>query len=107
MITIEYCGYHTHNPDRDLIFRPSGSSSYLFLLVLSPMRFTFQEKQEPMRAEPAPVFFILPAYTSIIRRKRYFSTAMSTFSAKKTNWLLTSLSATGCFTRKAPITSTG
>ena len=43
MITVEYCGYHTHNPDQDLIFRPSGSASYLFLLVLSPMYFTFQE----------------------------------------------------------------
>ncbi len=41
MITIDYCGYHTHNPDRDIILRPSGSASYLFLLVLSPMTFYF------------------------------------------------------------------
>lgn len=41
MITVEYCGYHTHNPDRDIIFRPAGTTSYLFLLILSPMTFYF------------------------------------------------------------------
>lgn len=41
MITIEYCGYHTHNPDCDIILRPSGTNSYLFILVLSPMTFYF------------------------------------------------------------------
>lgn len=41
MIAIDYCGYHTHNPDHDIIFRPSGTTSYLFLLVLSPMTFYF------------------------------------------------------------------
>lgn len=41
MATVDYCGYHTHNPDRDMILRPSGTASYLFLLVLSPMTFYF------------------------------------------------------------------
>ena len=45
MITIDYCGYHTHNPDRDLIYRPTGSNSYLFLLVLAPMTFTFADRR--------------------------------------------------------------
>lgn len=43
MLTIEYCGYHTHNPDQDLIYRPAGTLSYLFLLVLSPMSFHFPD----------------------------------------------------------------
>lgn len=43
MIKIEYCGYHTHNPDRELIYRPSGTASYLFLLVLSRMSFHFPD----------------------------------------------------------------
>lgn len=44
MITSDYCGYHTHNPDHDIILRPSGTNSYLFLLILSPMVFHFQHK---------------------------------------------------------------
>ncbi|MBQ8637572.1 MAG: helix-turn-helix transcriptional regulator [Lachnospiraceae bacterium] len=43
MIQIDYCGYHTHNPDHSLIYRPSGSDSYLFLLILSPMEFRFAD----------------------------------------------------------------
>lgn len=72
MITIEYCGYHTHNPDRDLIFRPSGSSSYLFLLVLSPMRFTFQEKQEPVRAEPGACILYTPGVYQHYQAEKVF-----------------------------------
>ena len=41
MLKIDYCGYQTHNPDRDVILRPSGTTSYLFLVVLSPMTFYF------------------------------------------------------------------
>ncbi|HHU72441.1 MAG TPA: helix-turn-helix transcriptional regulator [Clostridiales bacterium] len=39
MFTIDYCGYNTHNRDCDIIYRPNGSNSYLFLLILSPMIF--------------------------------------------------------------------
>lgn len=41
MLTIDFCGYHTHNPDHDVILRPSGTPSYLFLIILSPMTFYF------------------------------------------------------------------
>lgn len=40
-IRVDYCGYHTHNSDGSLIYRPAGSDSYLFLLILSPMKFCF------------------------------------------------------------------
>jgi AraC-like DNA-binding protein len=39
MFIIDYCGYNIHNPDYDIIYRPNGSASYLFLLLLSPMNF--------------------------------------------------------------------
>lgn len=39
MFTVDYCGYNTHNSDCDIIYRPNGSSSHLFLLILSPMNF--------------------------------------------------------------------
>lgn len=39
MYTIDYCGYNVHNPDGDIIYRPNGSTSYLFLLILAPMSF--------------------------------------------------------------------
>lgn len=50
MLTIDFCGYHTHNPDRDIILRPSGTASYLFLIVLSPMTFHFPG-QSPVKAK--------------------------------------------------------
>lgn len=37
MFTMDYCGYHIRNEDGSLIYRPSGSASHLFLLILSPM----------------------------------------------------------------------
>ena len=74
MITVEYCGYHTHNPDQDLIFRPSGSASYLFLLVLSPMYFTFQENQEPVRAETGACILYNPGvYQHYQAEKEFFN----------------------------------
>ncbi|MDF2512135.1 MAG: AraC family transcriptional regulator [Herbinix sp.] len=39
MYNIEYCGYNIHNPNGDIIYRPKGSASYLFLLILAPMNF--------------------------------------------------------------------
>lgn len=60
MISIDYCGYHTHNPDHDLILRPHGSSSYLFLLVLSPMQFTFKDLSAPVAAAPGACILYEP-----------------------------------------------
>lgn len=61
MITVEYCGYHTHNPDRDRIYRPSGTSSYLFLLILSPMTFYFQDRPA-QKARPGACILYTPGY---------------------------------------------
>lgn len=41
MIQVNQCGYHTHNPDGDRIYRPGGLEDYVFLLILSPMVFDF------------------------------------------------------------------
>lgn len=59
MITIDYCGYHTHNPDHDIIFRPSGTASYLFLLVLSPMTFYFPNRS-PVKVKPGACILYSP-----------------------------------------------
>ncbi|MBH1939302.1 helix-turn-helix domain-containing protein [Mobilitalea sibirica] len=59
MITIDYCGYHTHNPDRDTILRPSGTTSYLFLLILSPMTFYFPNKST-VSAKPGACILYSP-----------------------------------------------
>ncbi|SHK99646.1 Helix-turn-helix domain-containing protein [Anaerocolumna jejuensis DSM 15929] len=59
MITIDYCGYHTHNPDRDVILRPSGTDSYLFLLVLSPMTFYFSN-HNAVKAKPGACILYTP-----------------------------------------------
>ncbi len=59
MITIDYCGYHTHNPDRDIILRPSGTTSYLFLLVLQPMTFYFPN-YSPVKVKPGACILYSP-----------------------------------------------
>lgn len=59
MLTIDFCGYHTHNMDRDIILRPSGTASYLFLIVLSPMTFYFPGKS-PIKAKPGACILYSP-----------------------------------------------
>lgn len=61
MIAIEYCGYHTHNPDCELIYRPTGTSSYLFLLVLAPMTFHFPD-HSGQKAKPGACILYPPGY---------------------------------------------
>jgi AraC-like DNA-binding protein len=50
MYTIEYCGYNIHNPNRDIIYRPNGSISYLLLLILAPMNFEINGETIPVKA---------------------------------------------------------
>jgi len=64
MFSVEYCGYNTRNPDCDIIYRPNGSSSYLFLLILSPMRFSFINYE--VVARPGACILYTPGY-----RQRY------------------------------------
>lgn len=61
MIEIDYCGYHTRNPDYDLIFRPTGTDSYLFLLILSPMTFYFPDHSS-FKAKPGACILYTPGY---------------------------------------------
>jgi len=43
MFSMDYCGYQIRNEDGSLIYRPSGSGSHLFLLILSPMVVEFPD----------------------------------------------------------------
>lgn len=80
MFTIEYCGYHTHNPEYDIIDRPSGSTSYLFLLVLSPMVFTFPGKQ-PETAQSGACILYRPGFPQHYQAKREFFNSYLHFQA--------------------------
>lgn len=60
MFTIDYSGYNTHNPDYDVIYRPYGYRSYLFLLILAPMRFYFGKEIEIAR--PGACILFTPEY---------------------------------------------
>ena len=71
MITIDFCGYHTHNPDCDLIYRPSGTVSYLFLLVLSPMDFYFPDGT-CVTANPGACILYTPNHYQHYRAKKDF-----------------------------------
>lgn len=79
MITIEYCGYHTHNPDRDIILRPSGTTSYLFLLVLSPMTFYFPNHNS-VKAKPGACILYTPSnYQHYQAEKEFFNSYVHFF----------------------------
>lgn len=60
MFKIDYCGYNTHNPDYDIIYRPNGSASYLFLLLLSPMYFYIND--EKILAKPGACLLYEPGF---------------------------------------------
>ena len=61
MITISYCGHDFRNPDRDRIFRPSGTRTYLFLLALCPMTFYFPDERTVL-AEAGACILYTPGY---------------------------------------------
>lgn len=79
MITIDYCGYHTHNPDHSLIYRPNGSDSYLFLLVLSPMIFNFQNRPAVKAAPGACILFEPGCYQHYQAAKKFYNSYVHFF----------------------------
>ena len=89
MFTVEYCGYHTHNPHYDIIDRPSGSSSYLFLLVLSPMVFTFPDRPAE-KAQPGACILYAPGYPQYYQAARMDETPPSRVFFRITMPLLSS-----------------
>lgn len=70
-IRIDYCGYHTHNPEQDEIFRPSGTASYLLLLVLAPMTFFFADGSKAL-ADPGACILYRPGHPQHYRAEREF-----------------------------------
>lgn len=80
MLTIEYCGYHTHNPDHDLIYRPSGTLSYLFLLVLSPMTFYFPDGTCQAARPGACILYAPGVYQHYQAEKEFFNSYVHFFS---------------------------
>ncbi|SCP98670.1 helix-turn-helix transcriptional regulator [Anaerobium acetethylicum] len=60
MYMIDFCGYNIHNPDNDIIYRPNGSSSYLFLLVLAPMNFEINGQE--VLAKPGACMLYTPGF---------------------------------------------
>ncbi len=46
MYSVHYCEFSKQNPSTDVIYRPSGSGDWLFLLFLAPMSVTFTDHTE-------------------------------------------------------------
>lgn len=79
MITIDYCGYHAHNPDYDVILRPSGTKSYLFLIILSPMIF-YSTNQSLLKVKPGACMLYTPGhYQHYIAEKEFFNSYVHFF----------------------------
>ena len=83
MIKIEYCGYHTHNPDQELIYRPFGTASYLFLLVLSPMRFHFADHTSTEASPGACILYEPGTYQHYQAEDRFFNSYVHFFCDKE------------------------
>ncbi len=50
MYRIHYCEFSRQNQSTDVIYRPSGSGDWLFLLFLAPMNVTFSDHTETAEA---------------------------------------------------------
>lgn len=59
MIKIQFCGFHTRNVNRDIIYRPKGTGGYLFLVILSPMHFEYQNGESEV-AQPGACILYTP-----------------------------------------------
>ena len=113
MLTIEYCGYHTHNPDHDLIYRPSGPLSYLFLLVLSPLTVYFPDGPCQAARPGACILYAPGVYQHYQAEKEFFNSYVHFFRTvrifptkpflpPKIFFPAKHCASTGCFTPTAP-----
>ena len=51
MFRTDYCGFNVHNSDKDIINRPDGTGSYLFLIITCRMIFFFPGKKKSKNGE--------------------------------------------------------
>lgn len=79
MFQTDFCGYNFSNPDRDIIYRPSGSGDYLFLLVHSPMEFYQPQLDKP--AEAGACILYAPGFPQHYQAVREFRNSFVHFSA--------------------------
>ena len=81
MISVDYCGYHTHNPDSELIYRPTGTANYLFLLVLAPMTFRFPGRSALKVKSGACILYAPNQYQNYQADREFFNSYVH-FSCK-------------------------
>lgn len=70
---VSYCGFHRHNLDDELIFRPEGLGVYLFVLVLAPMIFTDQAGVQQLAKTGACILFEPEAYQNYRGQQEFFN----------------------------------
>lgn len=80
MKRIHQCGYHTHNPDAERIYRPTGLQEYLFLLVLAPMWFCFSNQAE-IRVKSGACILYAPGTPQDYRAEDKFINSYLEFSS--------------------------
>lgn len=67
---VPYCGYNIRNPDYDIIDRPHGSDSYLFLYFKSSMNILIDNKK--VLAGPGTMILYTPEYRQWYQAKNTF-----------------------------------
>lgn len=70
MFDIPYCGYNIRNDDYDIIDRPNGSSSYLFLYFKSEMDVLLGNRK--VVAKPGTMLLYSPGYRQWYQAHRIF-----------------------------------
>ncbi|MDL2301858.1 AraC family transcriptional regulator [Lachnospiraceae bacterium OttesenSCG-928-D06] len=79
MIKIDYCSHHAKNADGDLIYRPFGTSSCLFLLILSPMTFYFPNNKTEKAGPGACILYPAGSFQHYEAEKEFFNSYVHFF----------------------------
>lgn len=70
MFNITYCGYNIRNSDYDIIDRPNGSSTYLFLYFMSPMKILLNNNKKDV--SPGTMLLYTPGHRQWYQAKKTF-----------------------------------
>lgn len=79
MYQINYCDYNACNRDCDMIYRPGGSGDYLFLLLMTPMKFYLEKEMTITR--PMACILYSPGVPQHYQSVRKFKNSYIHFSA--------------------------
>lgn len=70
---VQYCGFHTRNINRDMIYRPNGLSRYLFLIILASMYFEYEDGTKELAQPGACILYTPGVYQHYYAEEVFFN----------------------------------